>query len=373
MSEPRRVTHSRGTSWEITYRVEGRQVRKRFATKAAAVNAAARARSESLDGVHVPPVNRKVTVAVYGAHWLTTLQVRPQTRFYYEHYFNKHVVPHLGDRTLAGLRRSDIQAFVATLSQGPLSPRTVDAVYKIVAMVLRSAVYDRRIASSPCFKIKIPEIPPRSLTNLTPEQARRLLAACRDEDRAVIAVGLGTGLRQAEALGLCADKVNLLKRELSVERQCITLAHGNTRPYLTSQLKTRASRRRLPLPDFVVQALDAHLEAGTLGPDGALFVSSRGNLWRRGSFNESVWKPSLRRANLPEALGFHALRHTFASGLIAENVHPRVIQARLGHASITETMDTYGPLFPDSDELTSAALDRLFSSDAGEPCEAPTG
>ena len=45
---------------------------------------------------------------------------------------------------------------------------------------------------------------------------------------------------------------------------------------------------------------------------------------------------------------------------IAENVHPRVIQARLGHKSITETMDTYGHLFPEAHEETTRALDRLF-------------
>ena len=74
---------------------------------------------------------------------------------------------------------------------------------------------------------------------------------------------------------------------------------------------------------------------------------------------------SLLRAGLDSGYGFHALRHTYASGLISQRLHPRVIQARLGHASISETMDTYGHLFPDSDEETSLALDRLFGGAAG--------
>lgn len=365
MSEPRRVTHSRGTSWEITYRVEGRQVRRRFATKAAAGDALARARTETADGLHIPPVQRKVTVQEYGTVWLSTLQVRPQTRYFYTHYFTKHVVPALGHRQLASLRRSDIQAFVATLADSPLAPRTVDAIYKIVAMICRSAVYDRRLVATPCFKIKVPEAAPRALAVLTPEQVQRLLAVCKDEHRAVLAVGVGAGLRQAEALGLCASSVNLLRRDLQVERQCITLASGDTRPRLTDHLKTRASRRRVPLPGFVVDALDAHLQAQQLGPSGALFLTGRGNLWRRSAFNEFVWKPSLQRAGVDPGYGFHALRHTYASGLIAQNIHPRVIQARLGHASITETMDTYGHLFPDSDEATSSALDDLFGPASG--------
>jgi hypothetical protein len=61
---------SRGVSWEIVYRVDGRQVRRRFATKAAAVTAAALARTEVVDGVHIPPADRKITVAENGALWI---------------------------------------------------------------------------------------------------------------------------------------------------------------------------------------------------------------------------------------------------------------------------------------------------------------
>lgn len=154
MAAPRRVTHSRGSSWEITYRVDGRMVRRRFTTKKQAEDALARARAEINDRMHLAPVARKVTLEEYGRIWLSTLQVRPQTRYSYEHYFTKHVVPVLGSWQLAALRRSDIQAFVAALSQTHLGPRTVDAVYKIVAMICRSAVYDQRLTTTPCFKIR---------------------------------------------------------------------------------------------------------------------------------------------------------------------------------------------------------------------------
>jgi integrase len=129
-----------------------------------------------------------------------------------------------------------------------------------------------------------------------------------------------------------------------------------------TDLKTPASRRVIPLPEFVVLELARHLETYGFGVDGLVFANRRGGIWRRGSFNDSVWKPALRRAGLNEAFGFHALRHTYASGLISENIHPRVIQARLGHESIVETMDTYGHLFPESRQETIQALDRLFGS-----------
>lgn len=65
---------------------------------------------------------------------------------------------------------------------------------------------------------QVPEAPPRALRALTPDQVRRLLSDCKDEHRAVLAVGVGAGLRQAEALGLCAEHLNLLRKEVRVER-----------------------------------------------------------------------------------------------------------------------------------------------------------
>jgi integrase len=87
----------------------------------------------------------------------------------------------------------------------------------------------------------------------------------------------------------------------------------------------------------------------------------------RGAFNESVWKPALERAGLPHAYGFHSLRHTYASSLISQGLHPRVIQARLGHKSIVETMDTYGHLFPDANDETTRALDTHYAAQLQRP------
>jgi integrase len=187
-----------------------------------------------------------------------------------------------------------------------------------------------------------------------------LLTAVPDCAKAVLAIAVGTGLRQGETLGLRLVHLNLLRRQSAVEQQAMTPSGGL--PFLTSDLKTPSSRRVLPLPQFVVLEVARHLETYDAGNEGVVFANRRGGIWRRGSPNDSVWKPALRRAGLDERFGFHALRHTYASGRIAENVHPRVIQARLEHTSIVETMDTYGHLFPDRCDETTSALDRIFGT-----------
>jgi len=64
---------------------------------------------------------------------------------------------------------------------------------------------------------------------------------------------------------------------------------------------------------------------------------------------------------LPKGTRFHDLRHFYASTLIAANLNPKVIQTRLGHATITETMDTYGHLLPDAEDLGRGAIDGIFA------------
>jgi len=260
---------------------------------------------------------------------------------------------------LSSLTRQDVLAFMVVLEGGPLAPRTANAVYRILAMVLRSAVQDDLLVKSPCMRIPALVEPPRLLTMLTPDQARELLAAARPQDHAVLALTLGTGLRQGEALGLRLANLRLLQRELSVDEQARVRPGAGVE--LTRELKTAASRRVVPLPPFAVAALSLHVQRYGVRPqDGLLFRNTQDGLWRRGSFNDSVWKPTLLRAGLPSAFGFHALRHPYASSLIAAGVHPRVVQARLGHKSIVETMDTYGHLFPDAHEQTSQALEKLY-------------
>jgi integrase len=335
-------------------------VRKRLPTLKLAELALARAQIDVMEGTYVFRGDARTTVAEYAPQWLASVRVDPSTLCTYEGYIRCHVVAHLGTRSMTSLKRSDINAFIGALMNKGLGPRTVRQIYALLAMMLRSAVYDRLLPNTPCYKINLPAIPPSRLAILTPEQVNGLLHEAKPEHLAVLALAVGTGMRQGELLGVRLRAVNFLRRELWVEAQAKTPGRGA--PVITEKLKTPASRRLLPLPTFVVNALASHLEQRGTGPDGLVFTNPRGEMWRRGSFNDSVWKPALRRAGLPNSYGMHALRHTYASSLIAAGLHPKVIQARLGHKSIVETMDTYGHLFPEQLQETAAVLDDLYGA-----------
>ena len=358
MPNPRRLTHSRGTSWEITYRIDGRMVRQRFATRALAVSALARGRASALDGLGIAPADAKTTLADYAPRWLATQQCRPSTLAMYDSHVRNHIVPMLGRPPMAALRRSDISAFVVELTHKRLATATVVTIYRILAMILRSAVHDRLLAASPCYKIELPGMPPRRLQALLPS-SRRAARARPPRGYAVLALAVGTGMRQGEVLGLTLPHLRLLARELSVEQQCRVVPGGP--PEITSQLKTAASRRVLPLPHFVVAAVARHIELYGLGPQQAVFFAPRGGLWRRGSFSETVWKPTLERAGLPRAYGFLAQRHLRLVADLRRTAPARDPGSPRSQADRRDNGYLRTPV-PDANQETSRALDAHYKA-----------
>jgi hypothetical protein len=168
MANPRRVRHSRGVSYEITYRVEGRMVRQRFPDRRMALDALARARTAALAGTHVFPADARTTLADYAPTWLASLRVDPTTAATYETCLRRHVLPELGDRGMQSLRRSDINTFVGALLAKGLAPSTTRLIYAVLAMLLRAAVYDRLLLTSPCYRINLPVVPQRRLAPSSP-------------------------------------------------------------------------------------------------------------------------------------------------------------------------------------------------------------
>jgi integrase len=128
--------------------------------------------------------------------------------------------------------------------------------------------------------------------------------------------------------------------------------------------KTGATRA-VTWPEILDEAIDTHLAALPLDPDGFVFPNSQGKPIGHASFMQHHFKPALARAGLPDTIRFHDLRHTHASLLIAMGAHPKAIQERLGHSSITVTLDVYGHLFPGVGDELARGLDALVRGAIG--------
>ncbi len=260
-----------------------------------------------------------------------------------------HVYPTFGARRLASIRTSEVQAWLSGLE---LAPSTVAVVYGKVAAVFRAAVEDRMIAHSPCTRrVRLPRPDGGEVVPMSPEQVRAMVDAVGDRYQALIVLLTGTGMRPGEALGLTADRVEFLRRTIRVDRQLVTMS--NTPPVL-GPCKTTSSVRTIPVPDGVLDALAAHMAVYEPGPLGVIFTDGKGDPIRRNALGH-VWRRAAVKAGV-EGFTPHDLRHYAASVMIDQGASVKAVQRHLGHASATTTLDVYSHLWPDSDDVTRAAL-----------------
>jgi integrase len=280
-------------------------------------------------------------------------------------HLRKHLLPHFGDRRIGSIRPSEVQGWVKGRSL-ELAPATVEVLYRYLAAIFRAAVKDRLIADSPCGDVRLPRRERREVVPLTTEQVVALTDVMPDRYRALVTLSAGTGLRQGEAFGVTLGAIDWMRRILRVDQQVVLLPKRG--PGLAPP-KTTASRRTIPLPQVVVDALAAHLAAFPSGESRLVFTDHRDGPIRRNRFNDGVWQPAVKAAGLPAGTGFHDLRHYYASLLIRRGESVKVVQARLGHASASETLDTYAHSWPDSEDRTRAAVDGVLGISRGAAAE----
>jgi integrase len=353
--------------WRARYRdPAGREHSQHFPRRIDAQRWLATIEADRLRGTYVDPRAGKVPFREYAEEWRVAQMHRPTTAAHFETMMRRHVYPAFGDRPLGSIYPSEIQAWVRSLS-GVLAPATVKVVHGIVASVFKSAIRDRLIVESPCVATRLPKVEPRRVEPMSTAQLEVLVAALPERFRALAVLGAGTGLRQGGAFGLTLDRVDVERRLLRVDRQLVLLQGHDL--YLAPP-KSAASHRTIPLPQVVLDALAAHLAAfppvplslRVGGPAARhetvelLFVGEDGLPIRRTSFS-GTWRRPARAARLPARTGYHALRHYYASLLIRHGESVKTVQARLGHATAAETLDTYSHLWPDSEDRTREAVD----------------
>lgn len=346
-------------TWEARWRDDrGAQRKKTFDRKVDAERHVTAVSHQLLSGTYVDPHAGKVTFQEYAETWRAGQVHRPTTAAHHETMLRRHAYPHLGARPISDVRPSEVQAWVKRLSES-LAPSTVGVVHRIVAGIFKAAVRDRRVTSSPCEGTKLPRRDRKRIEPMATETVGALIAAVPDRYRALLTLAAGTGLRQGECFGLTVDRVDFLRRTVTVDRQLILLPGA---PPRLAPPKTEASNRVVPLPQFVVDSLAAHMAAHQRGQDGLVFTNEAGGPIRRTAFSERVWQPAARTVGIAgRGETFHGLRHYYASLLIHHRESVKTVQARLGHASAAETLDTYSHLWPDSEESTREAVDQAWA------------
>lgn len=339
-----------GFSYRARYEgPDGKERTRHFKTKKEANKWLDEQSAKIVTGTYVDPNAGRITFMEYGEEWRARQVHRRTTASDYEVQLRLHAYPALGNTRLNELQPSQIQAWVKGLSE-KLAPATVRKIHGITAGILNDAVKDRRLAFNPCAGTRLPEIPERRITILSSKQVHNLWAHIVPEYKALVHLAAATGMRQSEVFGLTMDRVNFLKQEVTVDRQLVRQDGG----YAFGPPKSRKSNRVIPIPDELVTALEKHIAVYGLGQDGLVFTAQDRGPVRKTTFNGGPWKTAKEKAGAEKAT-FHWLRHYYASLLIRYGESVKTVQVRLGHATAAETLDTYGHLWPDSDDRTRQA------------------
>ena len=143
--------------WRARYRERpgAPQRARHFDRKADAERFLARIQGQLLDGSYIDPSAGQTTVAEYAAAWQKSQLHRPTTVMQVDAHPRNHVMPFFGDRPIASIRPSELQAWVCSRTE-ILAPATVEVVYRIFAAILNTAVDDRLITRSPASGIRLP-------------------------------------------------------------------------------------------------------------------------------------------------------------------------------------------------------------------------
>jgi integrase len=344
-------------TWMARWRTpDGQAVNKVFKRKVDAENHLTAIEHSKLMGAYVDPRAGRTTFKGYAESWRAVQIHRASTAAQAETHLRLHVYPRIGNRPLGAIRPSEVQTLVKSLS-ADLAPSTVEVVYAWVSTIFKAAVADRIITASPCVNVKLPVAHRSQVIPLAPGVVGEIIEGIDERYRAVVVFGAGTGARISEALGLTVDRVDFLRRQVTIDRQLVGVE--DDRPVF-GPVKDRLNRARtIPLPESVVLALAAHLERYGPGPDGLVFTSSTDRPLRRSTFG-GAWRRVCDPRGIAKGDGFHQLRHFYASTLIAAGESVKVVQIRLGHSTATMTLDVYGHLFPGSEERTRVAVDAVL-------------
>lgn len=393
----------RGSTWVVYFRVNGRQHWRSFADRDYGSTAAAREAGELYLAQSQVKVKQgafrkatKIRFSEFAVEWLRDYakgNVRERTFETYEAALRNHLIPHFGDLLLTQITRKLIDAFIADwLAGGPYyqdrlrlarglqaklaiedscrppqpvylgrAPGTIGNALTPFVEMLGHAVAWEYLVANPAAGVRRPRVVAKEMHVLGGEQIRKLLDGSDDEGRpyvrqewrAFFLCAATTGMRLGELLALRWIDIDWENRRLWVRRSI-------TRKGTVQEPKTRGSLRAVAITPTLVSALREHLMLSAFKTDGSLiFCTAKGTPLDGVNLVRREFKPALKRAKLPD-VRFHDLRHSFASLLIAQGEHPKLISEQLGHASVKITMDRYGHLTDQSYDDASSRLDEAL-------------
>jgi integrase len=363
----------------LGYSPEGKPIRKIIYGKdqAEVIDEFKRSGKKQSTGRKVHP--SKQTVADFLNGWLediVKLENRAQTYRSYEWIVRVHLIPGLGKLTLEKLHPQVLQAFIKGRTKAGLSPATVKHINATLRAALTQAKTWRLVDENVAKLVTLPRAVKYKPTFLSPDQAKAFLLFTADHrQEALFSVALSLGLRRGEIVGLRWQDIDLAAGMLRVTHSLERIKGSGLQ---LGDLKSENAQRALRLPQVCVLALARQKENQRKAREwcGArwketdfVFTTSVGTPMQPEMVTRE-FKRAIAASGLPD-MRLHDLRHSCATLLLAQGVHPKLVQETLGHSTYQLTMDTYSHMIPQLRNEVADRMDEILAPTTLPPKSAP--
>lgn len=335
--------------WRARYRDEAdKEHARHFARKVDGQKWLDKETASLVAGTWVEPETRKTTVEEWCDQWIEGYGSRRASTVRQAKTHIAQIREEFGSLQLSAVRPSAVKSWCARLKAEGYGASYINALHGRLSQIMQDAALDGLVGTNPCSRRTAPGAGKQVAYVATTEQVWSLYEAMGERYRVAVLLGAFAGLTTAEVCGLRSDDVKFLKREI----------HPAVL-YPAEPLKTEMRRTVLPIADTLVTELS---EQVATWPADTVMTYEDGKQLGPWHLQREFRRARDKVDGLPEGFRFHDCRHYYASLLIASGADVKIVQHRLRHASAKTTLDTYGHLWPDSDESTRTAVEKVMSS-----------
>jgi len=316
----------------------------------------------------------KTTVADYLKNWLSDYvkpNLSPRGFERYESIVRVYLIPALGGMPLIQVRPEHIQKHYSAMLNKGLSALSVRYHHVVLHKALQTALQWGLVNRNAADGAMPPKARRSEMQTWDKNETNRFLEAAKGTIYyPLFYTALFTGMRRSELLALRWQDIDLIFGQVSVSRGMHHLRDGT---YVFTEPKSTKSRRTIALPPSAILALSEHRTAkeaealltGKPLTDTDLVFSVAGVKPLRPNSVSRAWKNLAARAGV-KVIRFHDARHTHASLMLKQGIHPKIVQERLGHASIQVTLDTYSHVAPGLQQAAALRFDEALTTHYNE-------
>ncbi|MEH7417384.1 tyrosine-type recombinase/integrase [Neobacillus drentensis] len=346
------------------------KMKRGFLTKAEAEKALTKVLNEVNEGTFFDP--QKVTVSEYFQMWFKERKSSVERTTYNNQlaFYDIYIAPRMAKLKMDEITPIFLQNYVNDLLEfTTLKPSTIHKLIDVLKVAFKKAVKLKIIKENPAYLVDLPKIKKTEMNVWDIDEVNFFLGQVSNVKRpsqyiTAYLLAIFTGMRQGEILGLRWRDIDFENKIIYIRQ---TLSHDGKE--LRNAAKTKSSLRSITIPEALIQQLkkerkkcnENKLKHSKVYEDNDLVICTKLGRPVQPSNLIRGFKKDVKKVELP-VIRFHDLRHTHATMLISQNINPKIISERLGHARIGITLDIYSHVLPSMQQEVATKLDEMVKN-----------